>query len=126
MADKTTTDLRNIEKAMVKLRNKMKRIDLDYTVQTSVSSVDPTIVRYAAQLTAPANGLQPLTFIADSADELIEKIKRTVKKIDHKAVEKAYHAAQIEACNRTIKFHEERLADLDKPDEELEKVEEEA
>lgn len=111
-------NLRKAENAMVKLRNNLKRADLDYTVQASVSSVDPSVVRYAAQMTAPANGLAPVTFIADSPEALIEKIKLAQKNIDYEEVEKAYHAAQIEACHRTIEFHKERMERIDNPETE--------
>lgn len=114
----TKKDLQKMERAIVRLRNKQNRSDLDYTVQISISSVDPGIVRFAAQLTAPAQGLQPVTFIGDSAVEITEQIKEYTKTFDDKKIEKAYHAAQIKACNRTIKFHEERIDAIDNPTEE--------
>lgn len=112
-------DIRKAEKAVVKLRSKLKRVDLNYTVQVSVNSTDPTKMAYAAQMTSPAEGLAPITFISyESIDDLVEKIKLATKGIDYKEVEKAYHAAQIEACHRTIAFHNERLETIDAPEEE--------
>ena len=117
MAKDTNQILREVEKQAVKLINNLHRSDLDYTVQSSVSSTDPTVIRYALQITAPANGLAPITFIGDTADELLEKIKVAVKKINYKAVEIAYHKAQIEACKRTILGHEERIKEVEEEDE---------
>lgn len=103
------TELKKIEKFVLKLRNKMKRADIDYTVQLSRNSADPGKIRYAISMTAPANGLAPVVFIADSSDEIIEQLKASAKKIDYAAIEIAYHEAQIEACKRTILGHEERI-----------------
>lgn len=114
MADNLATNLRVIEKYVVKLKKKLNRADIDYSVQASVSSTDPKVVRYAAQLTAPANGLAPITFIALTADELVDKIKLATEAIDYNEVEKAYHQAQIEACERTILGHKDRMAEIEK------------
>jgi hypothetical protein len=117
MAD--VQELRKVEKAMVKLRNKAKRADLNYTVQVSINSTDPTKMAYAAQMTAPAEGLAPVTFISyESFDDLLSKIKTATKGIDFEEIEKAYHAAQIEACERTIAFHKDRVARIDNPEAE--------
>lgn len=110
-------ELQKAERAINKLRNKIKRADLDYTVQISISSVDPAKVRYAAQMTPPAQGLAPVTFIKDSAEELIEAIKAATKHIDYEQVEIAYHKAQMEACDRTKQGHQDRINEILKPKE---------
>jgi hypothetical protein len=114
MADKTTVqELQKIEKAFVKLRNKLKRADLDYIVQVSINSTDPKTVIYAVQMTAPANGLSPIRILAKSAEELLTKIKAATEHIDEKAVEIAYHKAQMEACDRTKLGHQERIDEIE-------------
>ena len=117
-------ELQKAEKAIVKLRNKIKRADLDYTVQISISSVDPTKIRYAAQMTPPAQGLAPVTFIKDTADELVEAIKSAAKHIDYEQVEIAYHKAQMEACDRTKQGHQDRIDEILKPKDEEQATEE--
>lgn len=117
------SDLQKIEKAVVKLRNKLKRPDINYTVQISVNSVDPSKVSWAAQLTPPADSLAPITFIDyTSADSLVEQVKATTKNIDLDKVEIAYHKAQIEACDRTKKAHEERIEAIENPEPEAEEA----
>ena len=112
-------DLQKIEKAVVKLQNKLKRADINYTVQVSIASVDPTKVTYAAQLTPPADSLAPITFIDhESADSLVAQIKASTKHIDLEKVEVAYHKAQIEACERTKLAHEERIKAIENPEPE--------
>lgn len=113
----TQTELKNIEKAVVKLVNKIKRADSDYTIQASINSTDKTVVRYAAQITTGANGLMPLTFISLTSSELIDKIKEATKNLDYDVVEKAYHEAQIVACKRTIQGHEDRIQEIENPTE---------
>ncbi len=105
-------DLKKIEKVVVKLVNKLKRSDLDYTVQASINSTDRTVVKYAAQITPPAEGLAPITMISLTSEELIDKIKVATKNIDYEKVEQAYHEAQIQACERTIKGHKERIEEI--------------
>lgn len=102
-------ELKKIEKVVLKLRNKMKRADIDYTVQLSRNSADPGKIRYAVSMTAPANGLAPVVFIADTSEELIRQVKESAKNIDYAAIEIAYHEAQIKSCERTIIGHQERI-----------------
>ena len=117
--EKEIKALKSAEKAIVKLRNKLKRVDLNYTVQISINSTDPTRVAYAAQMTPPAEGLAPVTFISyESMEDLVKKIKLATEHIDYTEVEKAYHAAQIEACERTIQGHRDRLEVLESDGEE--------
>ena len=111
-------NLHDAERAMNRLRNKFNKVDSDYVVQISISSVDPGTVKYAASLTAPANGLQPVAFIADTAQDLVKQIKAFTKNVDYKMIEIAYHKAQIEACHRTIQGHEDRIKELEEEKEE--------
>jgi hypothetical protein len=113
MSDKQiVSDLRNIEKKLVKLRKNFKRIDLDYTVQVSISSTNPRKVVYACQMTPPADGLAPITFIADTAEQLMQILDEAIKKFDDKKVEISYHEAQIVASKNNIVRHEEIIAEL--------------
>ena len=107
-------ELEKVEKVAHKLRNNMKRADIDFTVQVSRNTADPGTTRWALSMTAPANGLSPIVFIAYSSEELIKQIKESIKNIDYQAVEIAYHNAQIEACNRTILGHKERIELIEK------------
>lgn len=106
-------ELKKIFRAFAKFRNNLKRADLDFTVQVSISSPDPKTVVYAAQTTQPANGLAPIRVIAYSADELIEKIKVASKNIDQRALEIAYHKEQMASCDRTKLGHQERIEELE-------------
>lgn len=119
MAKQTATEeLKKIYRQTEKLRNNLHRADLDFTVQISISTAQPGKINYAISMTAPANGLAPIMFIANSADELLTQVKAATKNIDYDAVERAYHKAQITAAENTILGHKERLAELELPEEE--------
>lgn len=122
----TVEELRLIESSIARLRRKFNRMDLDYTVQISVNSTRPKTVSYVAQITPPAEGLAPVTFIShESADELLTMIKAAIKNIDQDKFEIAYHEAQIVACKQTIQSHEERIEYIKNPPKEEENSTEE-
>lgn len=118
MADKITNDLQKVERAMNKLKRKVKRADLDYNVQFSVNSVKPAHVVYTAQMTALAVGLRPATFISHvSVEDLIAQIKGFTDNLDWKKMEVAYHNGQISAAEKTIEGHKEAIEEVEKADE---------
>jgi hypothetical protein len=110
--------LREIDKQAKKLKNALKRSDLDYTVQISMNSAQPGEINYALSMTAPAAGLAPIMYITHNYEDLLALIKTSQKKFDPIGVERAYHEAQIDACEKTIQGHKERLEDMDKEGEE--------
>lgn len=116
MADKTTNDLQKVERAMNKLKRKVKRADLDYNVQFSINSVNPTEVVYAAQMTPLAEGLRPATFISHvSAEDLIAQVKAFTESLDWEKLEIAYHNGQIVSAEKTIQGHKEAIEELENP-----------
>lgn len=99
------------------LRKSLKNNTLDYTVQFSVSNVDtPGEVKYATMISSPANGVQPITFMAKSFDELEATLKGAIDGINRKDVELTFHQSRINTYNARIKQHEERMAKLNDPD----------
>ena len=103
---------KNLEKArniLNKIIKKLGRNDLDWTVQVSIHSLRPDKVNYCAQVEAPANGLQPITWVKGSWDELLDALKKSEKGLDQEAVEKAWHEAEIERAKALIKYHEDCL-----------------
>ena len=119
----TVENLQKIEAAFVRLRRILGRVDVNYTVQVSIASTDPRTVRYAAQMTAAADGLAPITFIGNDADDLVTQIKAACKNIDRKAIEIAYHKAQIKSCERTIASHQAYIEELENEVDDVKKEE---
>lgn len=85
------------------------RADIDWTIQVSMNSVRPEKMAYCCQIEAPANGLQPLTWVCESWDELMSKLEIASKGIDKDAIQKAWHEAEIKRCQSLIKYHEDAL-----------------
>ena len=106
--------LRKIEVRLFKLIKKLKSGRLDYTVQVSIHSLRPTHVSWAAQVTEPAEGLAPLGFIADSAEQLLEQIEDFEKNNDRNKVEIAYHEAQVGNAKKAIDAHKEAIKQIKK------------
>lgn len=103
---------KNLEKArkiLNKIVKNLGRNDLDWTVQLSINSTRPERINYCAQIEAPANGLQPITWVCDSWEELEKSLKMSEKGLDQEAVEKAWHMSEIERAKALIRYHEEAL-----------------
>lgn len=116
-----------LEKLVKKvIRKSLKNNTLDYTVQFSVSNVDtPGKVKYAAMISSPANGVQPITFMFDNYKDLEASLKEAEKGVNKKEVELTFHQSRINSYNARIKQHEERMAKLNDPeyDEREEEIE---
>ena len=107
-------DLKKARTLVNKIIKNLKRSDLDYTIQASISSVHPDKISYCAQIEAPANGLAPITFVKDSWAELEKALTKAEKELDVEAVEKAYYASEIKRAEEKRKFFEEKLMELEK------------
>ena len=68
-------ELKSARTLVNKIVKNFKRSDLDWTVQISINSTRPDRVNWCAQIEAPANGLQPITWIKESYAELEEALK---------------------------------------------------
>ena len=110
-----------MDKELKKTRNLLNKIvknfgrnDLDWVAQLSITSVRPDKINYCAQIEAPANGLQPLTWVKDSWKELQESLELAEKGLDQKAVDKAWHESEIQRAEALIKYHKESIEELEK------------
>lgn len=108
-------NLLELEKLVKKiLRKSLKDNTLDYTVQYSISSVNPGEVKYAAQITAPKDGVQPITFIFDSYNDLKNALTEAVDEIDAEKVELIFHRSRINSYKSKIASHEKRMDQIEK------------
>lgn len=93
---------------------KIGRNDIDWTIQVSMNSVRPDSMAYCCQIEAPANGLQPLTWVKASWEELIMALENSAKGLDIDAIQKAYHESEIARCKSLQEYHENAIKELEK------------
>lgn len=104
--EKQLKSARNLVNKIVKNFN---RNDLDWTVQISINSVRPDHINYCCQIEAPANGLEPLTWVHDTWGELETSLKAASERLDQDAVDRAWHESEIARAEALIKYHKEEL-----------------
>lgn len=104
-----TKPLRDARNQVNKIVKNLNRNDLDWTVQFSISSTEPNKVKYCAMIESPANGLQPITWVCDTYDDLLSQLKVSAKGLDTEAVERAWHEGEIARAEALINYHKEAL-----------------
>lgn len=108
--------LLKLEKLAKKVINKsLKNRTLDYTVQITTSSLETGVLKYAAQITAPADGVQPIIFVCNSYKELEESLKLAAQELNKTKVEVAFHENRINTFKTRIEQHESRIKVLNDP-----------
>jgi hypothetical protein len=106
-----------LEKLAKKLiRKSLKNNTLDYTIQKSLSSLEPGKIKYACQITSPEKGVQPITFIFDNYKTLEASLQEAIKELNPYKVEEAFHENRINTYKNKIQQHEERLVILRDPE----------
>lgn len=118
MEDKVKKGLLEAEKLVQKIKKKVKRNDLDYTIQAVLDSTAPGVVRYAVRVTPINEAVAPMVFVGDTIQELHDKIKfRLDNGLDEKEIELNYHESMIKNIEKTIEFHKARVEELKEEDE---------
>ena len=115
--------LQELEKLVKKvIRKSLKDNTLDYTVQFTISNLEPGHVKYAAQISSPAKGVQPITFVFDSFNDLKNSLAEAETEIDRKKVELIFHQSRINTYESKIQQHKERVVRIEagEDDEEIE------
>lgn len=95
-----------------KIVKNLNRNDLGWVLQISVNSFQPDKIKYCAEIEAPANGLQPLTWIKDSMEDLEKALEKAEKELNQKEVDKAYYASEAKRAGDKKAFFEEKLLEI--------------
>lgn len=95
------------------IRKSLKDNTLDYTVQMTMSSLEPGKVKYAAQISSPAKGVQPITFIFDTYEDLKSSLTEAEKEIDKDKVELIFHQSRVNSLETKIQAHKERIVQIE-------------
>lgn len=110
--------LRELEKLVKKiLRKSLKDNTLDWSVQCTISSLEPGKVKYAAQISSPAKGVQPITFIFDKFEDLKNALAEAETEIDKTKVELIFHKSRINTYKSKIESHEARVKEIESGEE---------
>lgn len=113
-----------LEKQVKKvIRKSLKDNTLDYTVQMSISSLEPNKVKYAALISSPAKGVQPITFVFDTFENLKSALILAETEIDRDKVEIAFHQDRITSYENKIQQHKERIVIIESGEKEDEDIE---
>lgn len=122
MEDKVVTGLLKAEKLVQKIKKKVKRNDLDYTIQAVVESINIGEVKYAVRITPINESVGPMVFVADSVKELNEKLQyRLDNGLDADDIEINYHESMLKNLSNTFDFHKMRIEQINKLKEEEKK-----
>lgn len=84
----------------------------------------PGKVQYATQISSPATGVQPITFIFDTFEDLKNSLKEAETAINTEQVELTFHKARIQTYESKIDQHKARVVQIEagEKDEEAEAI----
>lgn len=112
-----TEQLLKLEKLVKRIiRKSLKNNTLDYTVQYSVSSLEPEKVKYSAMISSPNKEVQPILFSFDQYSILEAALKEAEKSYNPTSVEIAFHDSRINSYKAKIEQHETRKQQLEDPE----------
>lgn len=96
----------------IKLRINLKDSSgFSYLAQISADKEDSTPT-YAFQLTGMGNMLAPVTFMNTDEAKVRAAIEKFAEDVDVDFVEEAFHLAQAERAEKSLKFHQEQAKNI--------------
>lgn len=122
MAQKNNTDdLLKLEKAVKKLIWKaLKDRTLDYTVQFSVSSLEPGKVKYAFMVNGTKQEVRIEPQVFNDFASALKVAEEMTNELNPVLMEKTFHQSRINTYKNAIEQHEARMNYLDNPPAESE------
>lgn len=115
---KTTEDLLKLERAVRKVIAKaFKDRTLDYTVQFSVSSLEPKKVKYAFMINGTKKEIRVEPQAFDSYEACLAVAEGMLEEINLDALERTFHESRINTHQAAIDQHKARLEQMDNPPE---------
>lgn len=105
------------------VRKSLKDNTLDWTVQFTMSNLEPDVVKYAAQISSPAKGVQPITYVFSSFTDLKNALVESENEIDKDKVELAFHQSRINTYKSKIEAHQARVKQIEAGETEDDEIE---
>lgn len=110
----TKENLQELEKLVKKIiRKGLKDSTLDYTVQYTVSSLEPGKVKYAAQISSPNRGVQPITFVHNTYNDLKTVLEESILDLNKEKIELTFHQDRVNMYSNKIDAHKERIKQIE-------------
>lgn len=108
-------DLLSLEKIVKKIiKNKFRDSTLDYTVQISISSIEPSTVKYSALISSPSRNVQEIPFVFKSYKELEYALQSALDTFKYEDIEKAEVESRINVYKQKTKELEQYLDMIEK------------
>lgn len=101
-----------IEKLVNKIIKNFGDSTLDWTIQVDKNSANPGKITYDCMIHTPTDGVEPLTFVCESWEELEDRLKKASKELDREMVDIAYYKGEVERCERLKSYYEMKLKEL--------------
>lgn len=110
----TNENLHELAKLMKKvIRKSLKDQTLDWVVQKTISSMEPDQVKYAAQISSPAAGVQPIIFTFNTFNDLKNALVESQKELNKEQVELTFHQSRINTYENKIQAHKARIVQIE-------------
>lgn len=88
-----------------------------------MSNLEPDVVKYAAQISSPAKGVQPITYVFSSFTDLKNALVESENEIDKDKVELAFHQSRINTYKSKIEAHQARVKQIEAGETEDDEIE---
>ncbi|MCM1323275.1 MAG: hypothetical protein NC218_03745 [Acetobacter sp.] len=111
-------EIKEIEALITKILKKIKKPNLEWRIQFAMDSGHPNMIQYSAYIESPEARVGAFTWIQESYENLVKSMTKFLEDVDEQAVEVAYHKGQIQACEKTIKHHENMIKAILEEDDE--------
>lgn len=103
------------EKTIKKIMRKVfKNSLLDYSVQVTVSSLEPNKIKYGVFISSPSRHVQDVTFMFDSFEELDKTLQECLKEWNYAEIQKTDLQSRANSFRSRADDIEARIKDIDK------------
>lgn len=103
------------EKTIKKIMRKVfKNSLLDYSVQVTVSSLEPSRIKYGVFISSPSRHVQDVTFMFDSFEELDKTLQECLKEWNYAEIQKTDLQSRANSFRSRADDIEARIKDIDK------------
>ena len=116
--------LKKTRKLILKLLKKLKRSDLEWTIQPSMNSPEPDVIKYSAWIASPNDRVfENIIFSEYSWEDLWKRIENFTNNVNDENIAIMKYEELKRQRESDLKMIEEHLEKLKSPEQEEEKEE---